>query len=56
MVGVTEEELYNMPTAEYAHRPEILNRHLTVHHAALHVCAKLGNVEVLSYISIMNVL
>ncbi|KAM1009317.1 hypothetical protein FF1_044772 [Malus domestica] len=47
MMGVTEEELYNMPTAEYSHRGGFLNRQLTVYHAAFHACADLRNVEVM---------
>lgn len=47
MMDITEEELYNMPTAEYARRRGFLNRQLTVYHAALHACADLRNVEVM---------
>ena len=54
MMGVTEEELYNMPTAEYSHRGGFLNRQLTVYHAAFHACADLRNVEVMSHISIIS--
>lgn len=46
MLGVSEEELYNMPTAEYAHRTRFLNKQLTVYHVALNACADLKNVEV----------
>ncbi|KAH7533798.1 hypothetical protein FEM48_Zijuj04G0170000 [Ziziphus jujuba var. spinosa] len=46
MIGVAEEELYNLPTAEYVHRRGgFLNRQLTVYHVAFHACADLGNVE-----------
>uniref|UniRef100_A0A2P2JZ79 Pentatricopeptide repeat-containing protein n=2 Tax=Rhizophora mucronata TaxID=61149 RepID=A0A2P2JZ79_RHIMU len=46
MMGVTEEELYNLPTADYARRRMgFLNRQLTVYHVALHACADLRNVE-----------
>ncbi|PRQ54068.1 putative pentacotripeptide-repeat region of PROPR [Rosa chinensis] len=47
MTGVTEEELYNMPTAEYINRRGFLNRPLTVYHVAFHACADLRNVEVM---------
>lgn len=47
MMGVSEEELYNIPTAEYVNRRGgFLNRQLTVYHVALHACANLRNVEV----------
>lgn len=49
MMGVSEEELYNLPTAEYVNRRgAFLNRQLTVYHVALHGCADLRNVEVLA--------
>lgn len=52
MMGVSEEELYSLPTADYVHRRGgFLNRQLTVYHVALHACAELKNVEVLSHIS-----
>lgn len=52
MMGVSDEELYNLPTAEYVHRRGgFLNRQLTIYHVALHACADLGNVEVLLCIS-----
>nr|AKF43302.1 pentatricopeptide repeat superfamily protein [Francoa sonchifolia] len=47
MMGVFDEELYNLPTAEYFNRRGVLNRQLTVYHVALHACADLGNVEVM---------
>nr|AKF43306.1 pentatricopeptide repeat superfamily protein [Hypseocharis bilobata] len=47
MMGVSEEELYNMPTAEYAYRRGFVTRQLTVFHVALHACAELKNVEVM---------
>lgn len=51
MMGVTEEELYNLPTAEFVYRRGgFLNRQLTVYHVALHACAELKNVEVFSQI------
>lgn len=47
MMGVTEEELYNIPTAEYIHRKGgFIFRQLTVYHVALLACADLRNVEV----------
>lgn len=47
MVGVSEEELYNMPTAEYVFRRGVFfNRQLTVYHVAFHACADLHNVAV----------
>ncbi|KAH7521938.1 hypothetical protein FEM48_Zijuj07G0085200 [Ziziphus jujuba var. spinosa] len=52
MMGVADEELYNLPTAEYVHRRGgFLNRQLTVYHVAFHACVDLGNVEVLLCIS-----
>uniref|UniRef100_A0A5B6YY62 Uncharacterized protein n=2 Tax=Davidia involucrata TaxID=16924 RepID=A0A5B6YY62_DAVIN len=46
MMGISEEELYNIPTAEYIHRRGgFVNRHLTVYHVALLACADLRNVE-----------
>lgn len=49
MMGVSKEELYNLPTAEYVHRRGgFLNRLLTVYHVAFHACAELKDVQVLS--------
>ncbi|XP_037494293.1 pentatricopeptide repeat-containing protein At4g35850, mitochondrial [Jatropha curcas] len=46
MMGVTEEELYNLPTADYVNRRGgFLTRQLTVYHVALHACAELRNVQ-----------
>ncbi|KAK2651649.1 hypothetical protein Ddye_011505 [Dipteronia dyeriana] len=46
MMGISEEELYNLPTAEYIHRRGgFLMRLLTVYHVAFHACAELRNVE-----------
>lgn len=46
MMNITEEELYNIPTAEYVRRRGVfLNRQLTVYHVALHAFADLKNVE-----------
>ncbi|XP_038903282.1 pentatricopeptide repeat-containing protein At4g35850, mitochondrial isoform X2 [Benincasa hispida] len=51
MMGISEEELYNIPTAEYIHRHSgFLNRNLTVYHVALHACVNLRNVEVMETI------
>ncbi|KAF3954346.1 hypothetical protein CMV_020293 [Castanea mollissima] len=48
MMGVSEEEMYNIPTAEYAYRRGgFINRQLTIYHVALHACADLKNVEVM---------
>lgn len=47
MMGISEEELYNIPTAEYIHRHSgFIFRHLTVYHVAFHALADLRNVEV----------
>ncbi|OAY25633.1 pentatricopeptide repeat-containing protein At4g35850, mitochondrial [Manihot esculenta] len=51
MMGVSEEELYSLPTADYVHRRGgFLNRQLTVYHVALHACAELKNVEAMETI------
>ncbi|XP_050381398.1 pentatricopeptide repeat-containing protein At4g35850, mitochondrial [Argentina anserina] len=47
MSGVTEEELYNIPTADFVHRRGYIMRQLTVYHVALHACADLRNVELM---------
>nr|AKF43298.1 pentatricopeptide repeat superfamily protein [Erodium foetidum] len=48
MSGVTEEELYNIVTAEYSHRRAgFLSRQLTVYHVAFHASAELKNVEMM---------
>ena len=49
MLGVSEEELYNIPTAEYVNRRGFLNKQLTVYHVAFHACADLKSTEVLFY-------
>jgi hypothetical protein len=52
MMGVSEEELYNLPTAEYVQRRGgFLVKQLTVYHVAFHACADLRNVEVLVDVS-----
>lgn len=55
MTGITEEELYNMPTAEYVNKRGYLMRQLTVYHVAFNACADLRNVEVLLHFSIISV-
>ena len=47
MMGVSLEELYNIPTAEYVHRRGgFVDRRLTVYHVASHALADLHDVEV----------
>lgn len=47
MMGISEEELYGLPTAEYVHRRGgFIFRELTVYHVAFHACADLMDVEV----------
>ncbi|XP_074572706.1 pentatricopeptide repeat-containing protein At4g35850, mitochondrial [Curcuma longa] len=50
MMNVSEEELYNIPTAEYMHRRGFINRNLTVYHVAVHACAELKSKETLETI------
>ncbi|KAK4477354.1 hypothetical protein RD792_016575 [Penstemon davidsonii] len=46
MMGITEEELYNLPTAEYVHRRAgFIARQLTVYHVAFEACADLRDVQ-----------
>ncbi|KAL0424249.1 UNVERIFIED_CONTAM: Pentatricopeptide repeat-containing protein, mitochondrial [Sesamum radiatum] len=46
MMGISEEELYNLPTAEYIHRRGgFIAKQLTVYHVAFHACADLGDVQ-----------
>lgn len=47
MMNVTLEELYNLPTAEFVHRRNFVNRQLTVYHAGVHACAELKSKETL---------
>lgn len=47
MMNVSEEDLYNIPTAEYVHRRGFIYRQLTVYHVAFHACADLKSKEVL---------
>lgn len=47
MMGLSEEELYNLPTAEYVNRRAgFLNPALTVYHVAFQACAEIKNKEV----------
>lgn len=47
MMGVSDEELYNLPTAEYVHRRGgFLVRPLTAYHTAFYAAADVKNVEV----------
>ncbi|BAU01621.1 Pentatricopeptide repeat-containing protein [Vigna angularis] len=46
MMGVSDEELYNLPTADYIHRRGgFLNRPFTAYHTAFHAAADLKLVE-----------
>ncbi|KAJ6751545.1 hypothetical protein OIU85_002022 [Salix viminalis] len=46
MMNVSEEELYNLPTANYAHkRRGFLRKELTVYHVAFHAFTELKNVQ-----------
>lgn len=45
MMGISQEELYNIPTAEYVFRRGFLDKELTVYHVAFHACAELKSVE-----------
>ncbi|KAJ6775839.1 hypothetical protein OIU74_000094 [Salix koriyanagi] len=46
MMNVSEEELYNLPTANYAHkRRGFLHKELTVYHVAFHAFTELKNVQ-----------
>ncbi|PWA58299.1 pentatricopeptide repeat (PPR) superfamily protein [Artemisia annua] len=46
MMGIPEEELYNIPTANYiTRRFGFVQRFLTVYHAAFHACADLKDVQ-----------
>ncbi|KAL2904567.1 hypothetical protein RDABS01_003277 [Bienertia sinuspersici] len=51
MMGVSPEELFNMPTAEFAHRRGgFVDKRLTVYHAAFHALADLRYVEAMETI------
>lgn len=46
MMGISEEELYDIPTANYIHRRGgFVQRFFTVYHVAFHACADLKDVE-----------
>ncbi|KAL6521794.1 hypothetical protein OROGR_018363 [Orobanche gracilis] len=46
MMGISEEELYNLPTAEYIYRRGgFIFKELTVYHVAFHACADLRDVQ-----------
>ncbi|KAI5022272.1 pentatricopeptide repeat-containing protein At4g35850, mitochondrial [Hordeum vulgare subsp. vulgare] len=47
MMNVSEEELYNLPTAEFAHRRGFIFKQLTIYHVAIHACADLRSKETL---------
>lgn len=47
MMGVSDEELYNLPTAEYDNRRgPFLARQFTTYHIAFHAAAELKDVNV----------
>lgn len=47
MMNVSEEELYNLPTAEYVNRRGgFALKQFTVYHVAIHACAELRSKEV----------
>lgn len=49
MKGISEEELYNLPTAEYVNRRGgFIARQFTVYHVAFFACADLRDVQVIS--------
>lgn len=53
MMGVSDEELYNLPTAEYVHRRgAFLVRAFAAYHTAFYAAADLKNVEVWTIISV----
>ncbi|KAG7540215.1 Pentatricopeptide repeat [Arabidopsis thaliana x Arabidopsis arenosa] len=45
MFSISEEELYNIPTADYAHRTRFLQRNLTVYHVAFSALADIKDVK-----------
>jgi hypothetical protein len=50
MMNVSEEELYNLPTAEYVNRRGgFVVKQFTVYHVATHACAELRDKEVLHF-------
>jgi hypothetical protein len=47
MMGVSDEELYNLPTADYVNRRGgFLNRQFIAYHTAFHAAADFKNVKV----------
>ncbi|KAK4409959.1 E3 ubiquitin-protein ligase RGLG2 [Sesamum angolense] len=57
MMGISEEELYNLPTAEYIHRRGgFIAKQLTVYHVAFHACADLGTSRFLYQMAIERLL
>lgn len=53
MMGVSDEELYNLPTAEYINRRGgFLNRPFTAYHAAFNAAADLKDVKVRGIMSV----
>ncbi|KAL6507290.1 hypothetical protein OROGR_023485 [Orobanche gracilis] len=52
MMGISEEELYNLPTAEYIYRRGgFIFKELTIYHVAFHACADLRDVQGLAIVS-----
>lgn len=47
MLNVSEEEMYNLPTAEYVNRRGFVFKQFTVYHVAMHACAELRSKETL---------
>ncbi|KAI5651175.1 hypothetical protein M9H77_37180 [Catharanthus roseus] len=45
MMGISEEELYNIPTADYVRRRGFVARQFTVYHVAFHALADLKDVK-----------
>lgn len=53
MIGVSDEELYNLPTVEYVNRRGgFLNRSFTAYHTAFNAAADLKNVGVRGTMSV----
>lgn len=46
MMSITDEELYNIPTADYVRRRGFVARQFTVYHAAFYAFAELKDVQV----------
>lgn len=52
MKGISEEELYNLPTGEYVHRRGgFIARQFTVYHVAFHTFADLRDTQVTTELS-----